>query len=420
MTMPAVVGYMRRRSSLSGWLPVLLVLAGFCWAYYAYVHVFCPVLVADRAERVSLSAFFHLILLLALWSFLRAVTASIPPVPSLYYVNAANRKMIADCKTYEERREILEALGSSRGILTRAADGSVRYCEQCGLIKPDRCHHCSCCRRCILKMDHHCPWLNNCVAFGTYKFFLLTLFYVVLLASYTFVTVSSYALDTATAMGLSTGVMVHTGFLVLAGTALMVLIGGFFGVHVRILCRNETTLEALRPFVFVEAPDSFDLGIRSNIIEVFGSNVYLWPFPVHSTPGDGVCFPTKLHPDPQTAILPPMRQRARQVTLGLSGRDLPVVSPPMETAFGDLTPSPATAARHMSSTTSHGERGLVTTRAEGDAYDTAVETKGLSQSSTSEPYRPGLTVPAVNAGGTAVVPVTRASGLISTVGMRLP
>uniref|UniRef100_A0A131YH37 Zinc finger protein n=1 Tax=Rhipicephalus appendiculatus TaxID=34631 RepID=A0A131YH37_RHIAP len=55
--------------------------------------------------------------------------------------------MIADCKTYQERKEILEALGSSRGILTRAADGSVRYCEQCGLIKPDRCHHCSCCRR---------------------------------------------------------------------------------------------------------------------------------------------------------------------------------------------------------------------------------------------------------------------------------
>ncbi|KAL3250892.1 hypothetical protein MRX96_055308 [Rhipicephalus microplus] len=394
--MPAVVGYMRRRSSLSGWLPVLLVLAGFCWAYYAYVHVFCPVLVADRAERVSLSAFFHLILLLALWSFLRAVTASIPPVPSLYYVNAANRKMIADCKTYEERREILEALGSSRGILTRAADGSVRYCEQCGLIKPDRCHHCSCCRRCILKMDHHCPWLNNCVAFGTYKFFLLTLFYVVLLASYTFVTVSSYALDMATAMGLSTGVMVHTGFLVLAGTALMVLIGGFFGVHVRILCRNETTLEALRPFVFAEAPDSFDLGIRINIIEVFGSNVYLWPFPraQHS--------------------------RGWRVTLGLSGRDLPVVSPPMETTFGDLTPSPATAARHISTTTSHGERGLVTIRAEGDAYDTDVETKELSPSSTLEPYRSGLAVSAVNGDGTAVVPVTPSSGLISTVGMRLP
>uniref|UniRef100_A0A224Z464 Palmitoyltransferase n=1 Tax=Rhipicephalus zambeziensis TaxID=60191 RepID=A0A224Z464_9ACAR len=327
--------------------------------------------------------------------------------------------MIADCKTYQERKEILEALGSSRGILTRAADGSVRYCEQCGLIKPDRCHHCSCCRRCILKMDHHCPWLNNCVAFSTYKFFLLTLFYVVLLASYTFVTVSSYALDTATAMGLPTGVLVHTGFLLLAGTALTVLIGGFFGVHVCILCRNETTLETMRPFVFVESLDSFNLGVRRNIIEVFGSNVYLWPFPVHSTPGDGVCFPTKLHPDRQTPILPLLRQRSRQVALSLSGRDLPVVSPSMETAFGDLVPSPAAAAaRHVSTTTSHGEPGRATTRPEGEAYDTAVETSGLSLSSTSEQYRSGLSVSAMDGGGTA--PVTRPPGLISPVAVRLP
>ncbi|KAH7946819.1 hypothetical protein HPB52_004441 [Rhipicephalus sanguineus] len=411
---------MQRRGSLSSWLPVLVVLAGFCWAYYAYVHVFCPVLVADHAERVSLSALFHLILFLALWSFLRAVTASIPPVPSLYSVNAPNRRMIADCKAYQERKEILEALGSSRGILTRAADGSVRYCEQCGLIKPDRCHHCSCCRRCILKMDHHCPWLNNCVAFSTYKFFLLTLFYVVLLSTYTFVTVSSYALDTATAMGLPTGVLVHTGFLLLAGTALTVLIGGFFGVHVRILCRNETTLETMRPFLFVESLDSFDLGVRRNVVQVFGSSVYLWPFPVHSTPGDGVRFPTKLYPDPGTTILTLMRQRSRQVALSLCGQNLPVVSPSMETALGDLVPSPGATARHVSTTTGRGEPGKAIRRPERDAYHTALETTGLSLSSTSEQYRSGLTVSAVNGGGTVQLPATPPPGLISPIGARSP
>jgi hypothetical protein len=39
-----------------------------------------------------------------------------------------------------------------------------RFCKKCVLPKPDRAHHCSLCQRCVLKMDHHCPWINNCVS----------------------------------------------------------------------------------------------------------------------------------------------------------------------------------------------------------------------------------------------------------------
>ena len=31
-----------------------------------------------------------------------------------------------------------------------------RYCLMCHVFKPERCHHCSTCNRCVLNMDHHC------------------------------------------------------------------------------------------------------------------------------------------------------------------------------------------------------------------------------------------------------------------------
>ncbi|CAN0571332.1 unnamed protein product, partial [Ectocarpus sp. 12 AP-2014] len=44
---------------------------------------------------------------------------------------------------------------------------------RCDAFKPARAHHCSLCQRCIVKMDHHCPWVNNCVGIGNQKLFLL-------------------------------------------------------------------------------------------------------------------------------------------------------------------------------------------------------------------------------------------------------
>merc|ERR1719262_1100231 len=55
-----------------------------------------------------------------------------------------------------------------------------RHCKWCHKYKPDRCHHCKVCGMCILKMDHHCPWIYNCVGYHNYKFFFLLLFYAVI------------------------------------------------------------------------------------------------------------------------------------------------------------------------------------------------------------------------------------------------
>lgn len=58
-------------------------------------------------------------------------------------------------------------------------------CKKCISPKPPRTHHCSVCDRCVLGMDHHCPWLNNCVGYFNARYFYLYMVFMV--AGVTFV-----------------------------------------------------------------------------------------------------------------------------------------------------------------------------------------------------------------------------------------
>ena len=68
------------------------------------------------------------------------------------------------------------ALGSA----TEEEAGLSSTCQRCKCVKRNRAHHCSVCQRCVMRMDHHCPWINNCVGLVTQKHFLLFLLYTLL------------------------------------------------------------------------------------------------------------------------------------------------------------------------------------------------------------------------------------------------
>lgn len=50
------------------------------------------------------------------------------------------------------------------------------FCKKCNNPRPPRAHHCRVCNKCTLKMDHHCPWIANCVGYYNQKNFYQFLF----------------------------------------------------------------------------------------------------------------------------------------------------------------------------------------------------------------------------------------------------
>ncbi|GAA5916495.1 hypothetical protein JCM6882_001739 [Rhodosporidiobolus microsporus] len=137
--------------------------------------------------------------------------------------------------------------GGRAQMLQVKSDGTRRFCRKCNTFKPDRAHHCSSCRRCVLKMDHHCPWLGGgCVGWANYKFFLLFLLYSgafgIFLGATLFHELVNFVDD------------VDNGFeLAPISWALAALLGvifgsavGLFGLyHLYLASKNRTTIEAM-------------------------------------------------------------------------------------------------------------------------------------------------------------------------------
>ena len=130
---------------------------------------------------------------------------------------------------------------------TVKSTGGARFCKKCQARKPDRAHHCSTCKRCVLKMDHHCPWLATCVGFWNYKAFLLFCIYVTLFCWVCFGVSATWLWselfnDSGEEQGLLAVNMVL--LCVLAGILGLVLTG-FTGWHLSLAWRGQTTIECL-------------------------------------------------------------------------------------------------------------------------------------------------------------------------------
>lgn len=159
-----------------------------------------------------------------------------------------------------------------------------KFCKLCGdRWKPPRAHHCKTCHRCIFRMDHHCPWVNNCVGLTNQKLFILFLTYTSLSAISTLAMIvisagcwlySQKSWSDAAPPGGSA--LICCGIVSVECLAAVLFVGDFLQEQIESIQSNSTLVETYqRTHGRITTP--FD-----HFKAVFGHRWYVWPWPIVS------------------------------------------------------------------------------------------------------------------------------------------
>ncbi|XP_046852966.1 palmitoyltransferase ZDHHC15B-like isoform X2 [Xenia sp. Carnegie-2017] len=272
--MGKLIAFIEGLIKLAQWLPVIVIFSIVLWSYYAYNVILCIETVDNYVEKAVYIVFYHVFFILFVWSYWKTIITSPGRIPLQFYLSPSDRMELEEA---ENPNLFLENFARKLPVQTLTQSNTIRFCDSCYAIKPDRSHHCSMCKTCRLKMDHHCPWVNNCVGFKNYKFFLLFLFHAILYTFFVAMTSLQYFIK----------VWMH------------ITKGGY---HIYLVMVNRTTLESMRAPVFREGgadKHGFNLGTWKNIKQVFGNRRWLWCFPVYTSLGDGVVYPLREECSPE-------------------------------------------------------------------------------------------------------------------------
>ncbi|ELT91032.1 hypothetical protein CAPTEDRAFT_220171 [Capitella teleta] len=321
--------------ALVRWTPVLFITAVIVWSYYAYVIQMCLFSISNIPEKIIYLFIYHPILFIFCWAYWKTIFTETGTVPKeVRLTRCVSYRTISQCFSFIYLGVNWSSLKMTKMKKVRKnfwrvllvdypfSVQPVRYCEKCKCIKPDRAHHCSVCGKCNLKMDHHCPWVNNCVCFTNYKFFVLFLGYGLLYCAWIASTSIQYFIKFWTGVSGSDRNLsnLHVVFLFFASIMFSISLLSLFGYHLFLVCSNRSTLETFRAPIFRGGPDKdgFSLGRKGNFIEVFGDSTAKWFLPLFTSFGDGVNYPVRTIDEDYDTLL---GQRQRWMEDGTAEED---------------------------------------------------------------------------------------------------
>ncbi|CAK75874.1 unnamed protein product (macronuclear) [Paramecium tetraurelia] len=142
-------------------------------------------------------------------------------------------------------------------------------CKHCFLKKPLRCHHCDSCGKCILRMDHHEYWLNNCIGQNNYKYFFCLIFYMTVTLEFYICIYLIKIIESPPNGAIDTYFIIFT---VPLSISLNLLLIPTLAIHIRLILYNQTSVE-----FFEKKQEHHDKGVIANCKELLGPGCWLIP-----------------------------------------------------------------------------------------------------------------------------------------------
>ncbi|KAL5032423.1 hypothetical protein BDV3_000992 [Batrachochytrium dendrobatidis] len=196
---------------------------------------------------------------------------------------------------------------TSSPILSDLEEPLIRRCRKCTLPKPARAHHCTICKRCIMKMDHHCPWIHNCVGIFNHEYFYLFLVYTTVATTYFSCLSMGAAWRVFSGKDDAIVIELEPVFILafLMSTVMSPLLFGFVAWHSWLIGTGQTSIEHLVNQDLSSSYDingesfinEYDLGTIRNFKEFFGisSSRQWWMVLIpmrHISQGNGLYYRT--------------------------------------------------------------------------------------------------------------------------------